>query len=210
MKLTKFYSQSGCIFEKKLEKAYEVCKCYPWYYPQLEKTLQPFCNPANINCFTSIMNNHVISTTETCLELCNKNTYQSYIATEPLKTETVPLMTISPNAPISGWSVINYLYFIRDSLPEQYQRNYAMITLVVEENTYHTYYRDIKTPIADKVALIGGTLGLFTGISLLSLIEVLFWIIKFFGSKLMSGMTKQNSTRSAKKKIRNKNPQPQL
>ena len=38
--------------------------------------------------------------------------------------------------------------------------------------------RDLRVTLADQLASLGGTLGLFTGMSVLSFCEVLFWTLK--------------------------------
>lgn len=38
--------------------------------------------------------------------------------------------------------------------------------------------RDVRATNMDKLSLIGGTLGLFTGFSVISLIELVFWVYK--------------------------------
>jgi len=38
---------------------------------------------------------------------------------------------------------------------------------------------ELRTSIFDQISAIGGTLGLFTGISVITLVEVIYWISKF-------------------------------
>ncbi len=47
------------------------------------------------------------------------------------------------------------------------------------------FKRNLRVTFADQVASLGGTVGLFTGMSILSFCEILFWLFKLvfgFGS----------------------------
>ena len=44
--------------------------------------------------------------------------------------------------------------------------------------TYDEIERDVKNSLEDQLGLLGGTLGLFTGFSILSGVEILFYLVK--------------------------------
>lgn len=52
----------------------------------------------------------------------------------------------------------------------------AFVTIEVSGSTVERTFRDLQFSFTDKVSALGGTIGLFTGMSLLSVIEILFWI----------------------------------
>ena len=45
----------------------------------------------------------------------------------------------------------------------------------------------MRISVFDQIAAIGGSLGLFTGISIITFVEVLYWIIRFFTSMIFGG-----------------------
>ena len=71
LKLTKIYSQSGCIFECQLEEASEFCGCVPWDYPHLrENGFSRICDFWGKNCFDKIMANFTAAATKCTEEIC--------------------------------------------------------------------------------------------------------------------------------------------
>ena len=54
----------------------------------------------------------------------------------------------------------------------------AVVKIRLATETYEESRQRIKMMLADKIASIGGTLGLFTGMSFLSLVEIVYWLSK--------------------------------
>ena len=55
-----------------------------------------------------------------------------------------------------------------------------VIEIFFDTGTYDDIERDVKVTINAQLGLIGGTMGLLTGFSILSGVELLYYIIKFF------------------------------
>ena len=53
--------------------------------------------------------------------------------------------------------------------------------------TYDQIEQDIRVTLEAQVGLIGGTLGLFSGISMLSGVEIIYFMIRFCLAKCKSG-----------------------
>ena len=71
MKLTKIYSQSGCIFECQLEEALEFCGCTPWNYPHLkEEGFSRVCDFWGKKCFDNVMGNFTLASTKCTEDIC--------------------------------------------------------------------------------------------------------------------------------------------
>ena len=71
MKLTKIYSQSGCIFECQLEEALEFCGCTPWNYPHLkEEGFSRVCDFWGKKCFDNVMANFTLAATKCTEDIC--------------------------------------------------------------------------------------------------------------------------------------------
>ena len=62
---------------------------------------------------------------------------------------------------------------------------YAQLKLVqiyFDTATYDEIERDVKVTLEAQLGLIGGTMGLLTGFSILSGVEIIYYVIKFFMS----------------------------
>ena len=44
---------------------------------------------------------------------------------------------------------------------------------------------EIRVNIFDQISAIGGTLGLFTGVSLITFVEVIYWLVRFISITLV-------------------------
>ena len=59
-----------------------------------------------------------------------------------------------------------------------------MIKIYLDTSTFDEIERDVKVTLEAQLGLIGGTMGLFTGFSILSGIEIIYFLLKLFWSKL--------------------------
>ena len=57
-----------------------------------------------------------------------------------------------------------------------------MVQIYFDTATYDEIERDVKITISGQLGLIGGTMGLFTGFSILSGVEIVYHAVKFFMS----------------------------
>ena len=57
-----------------------------------------------------------------------------------------------------------------------------VIQIYFDTATYEEIERDVKVTINAQLALIGGTMGLLTGFSILSGVEIIYYLAKFFMS----------------------------
>ena len=57
-----------------------------------------------------------------------------------------------------------------------------VIQIYFDTATYDEIERDVKVTINAQLGLIGGTMGLLTGFSILSGVEILYYLAKFFMS----------------------------
>ena len=61
-----------------------------------------------------------------------------------------------------------------------------MVQIYFDTATYDEVERDTKVTLESQLGLIGGTMGLLTGFSLLSGVEILYFVCKFFTSLRIS------------------------
>ena len=54
----------------------------------------------------------------------------------------------------------------------------AKITVILKGPTFKKYRRSLRVTFTDRLGSIGGTLGLFSGFSLMAIIELIHWICK--------------------------------
>ena len=55
-----------------------------------------------------------------------------------------------------------------------------MVHIHFDTATFDEIERDVKVTLVDQIGLIGGTCGLFTGFSILSGVEICYYILKYF------------------------------
>jgi len=74
LKFFQRYSQVACLFECRLQRAFEECGCAPWDYPQ---TGPPWsiCNFTGRKCFETNMERAISATSCGCLPTCSSLTY---------------------------------------------------------------------------------------------------------------------------------------
>ena len=63
------------------------------------------------------------------------------------------------------------------------QRNYSefdIFHIYLDTSTYDEIERDIRNSFEDQLGVLGGTMGLFTGFSVLSGVEIIFYLAKLF------------------------------
>ena len=71
-------------------------------------------------------------------------------------------------------------YFYPGTTPEP--PPLQVVEIFFDTATYDEIEQDVKMTTEAQLGLIGGTMGLLTGFSILSAIEILYFLIKFFCS----------------------------
>ena len=59
-----------------------------------------------------------------------------------------------------------------------------LVQIYFDTNTFDVIEKDVKITIEGQLGLIGGTMGLLTGFSIISGVEIIYFIIKFIVSSL--------------------------
>ena len=62
------------------------------------------------------------------------------------------------------------------------EENLQLIQIFFDTATFDEIERDVKVTLEAQLGLIGGTMGLLTGFSILSGVEIIYYAIKFFMS----------------------------
>ena len=75
----------------------------------------------------------------------------------------------------------------------KYESPLYVVHISFATDTYDEVELDVKVTMEAQLGLIGGTLGLLTGFSILSGIEILYFIIKGFLSLVKGGLIKRKA-----------------
>ena len=186
------YTKYGCELECALHHSFAICKCMPWYFPNHFKEMS-ICDMFGSKCFDMVLSDETYykDCSNQCLEACKSTSYAAIPSYLPIDPEEIcPL----PHFQKFFWELYqNQQDFIRfDSMTtgkwknwnsdrpghidfcEDYVKKYvAIVTIETPVDTVIKSKRIARITFNDQLAVVGGTLGLFTGISILSMVEVL-------------------------------------
>ena len=203
LKLLKSYTKIGCEFECAVKKAVSICKCMPWFYTN-NFTDTPICNSFSGHCFEHFVSNE--SNYKNCPNLCKEDCKGIPMT---VVTNYVPINAdelckegsfFKKQLTHSSWQHFafeNYKTLItgdgripdlqasmaNGSLCLQFIHKFVgMVSVESPTSTVTKSAREPRVTFIDQLGTVGGTLGLFTGMSVLSMIEVVFFIVTFFRS----------------------------
>lgn len=146
----KQYSQRNCHLETLANESFRICGCVLYWMPRFNTS--KMCTFSHeFNCVTHVENSfHNTDLTNKCLPACNSITYEADISTSK--------RAINPIEP-EGFKRIKVLVLFKD------QQYYA----ASRSELYG------KMDFIDFTAACGGILNLFMGISILSIIEIIYF-----------------------------------
>ena len=201
--LVKNYTRIGCEFECAAAKAVALCRCMPWYYSN-SFARTPICDSFSAHCFDQIMSNekYYKDCPKKCIEDCkstpmivvtnylpidtkDKCKKGGFFYTHFIQSSKQHFAFENYKALITGDGQIPDLYtsLVNGSLCNYFIGNYvSMVSIESPTDSVTKSERDVRVKFIDQLGTIGGTLGLFTGMSILSIIEVAFFTFQFFAS----------------------------
>ena len=186
------YTRIGCEMECAMEQAISICECIPWYYPNDPNGL-PMCEMFGAFCFDIIMSedSYYRSCKFRCLTDCHETAYIVLPEYFPINEDKACLdysfhgLYFRRNFQrhfafhnyktlVESGSVPDLVTsFSNGSLCKDYIRNYAaLITINSPSSKIILTKRDKAVFFYDKIGTIGGTGGLFVGMSFISFGEV--------------------------------------
>ena len=210
-KLLNNYTRVGCEFECAFKEALKVCQCIPWNFLNDYKEY-PMCDMFSSKCFDLILSDetHYKQCPEECLEDCSATMYTVFPTFVPINVEEVcqatpfkgifkkllgkydyyhhyemimnnQLELIENGTNVKGHGqMMNSTEFCHD-----YVKKYvAYVDVEGSVNSVMKSQRQKRVTFTDQLSMIGGTLGLFSGISILSLCEVAIFILTTIGQKI--------------------------
>ena len=179
------------------------CQCLPWDMIRNDTIYDyELCDYGGNKCFWEKMQyakyNEEMDRKCFCLADCENVKYSHFATLKPNEMKdcsyTIPYelgsfkalvisKMLTPMKNISSWSKLeeSLLKDYCKSLGEKITTNdLAVLDIRLEGPTYMTLKRSLKVTFADKLGSIGGTLGLFSGFSLLAIMELIHWIFRIF------------------------------
>ena len=198
--LLKEYSQKGCELECAVKKATSFCQCLPWQYPNNFTSL-PICDMFGGYCFDQIMSNIIYykMCKSNCLEDCQHTSLAIWHSTIPLETQDIckngayfdiffnenfqKLFAFdSYKMLLQKQSTLDLATSLSNgSLCTMYIKKYvAFVSIESPTKSVTNSHLDQRKFFIDKVATIGGTLGVCAGMSVLSMVEVLVFVYIVF------------------------------
>ena len=67
---------------------------------------------------------------------------------------------------------------------DRLNKEHAVLHIVIKEPTFLKIVQNIRVGFADKLGIAGGTIGLFTGLSLISVVETGYWITRWLMERM--------------------------
>ncbi|XP_053669881.1 pickpocket protein 28 [Anopheles nili] len=158
------YSRNNCELECEAKLILENCGCVLYYLPKLYEDTK-ICSRANARCYEQIRNSIALTANTslscTCLPGCFEISYIPDVTTAELQVGQFGIRE----------SLLNN---VKD---EQYaSKNLALIYVFVKDTYYRSFTKGELVGFTDFLSNVGGLLGLFLGFSIISLIEVIYFI----------------------------------
>ena len=192
------YTRLGCETDCAIQKAISICKCLPWQYPN-NFTTWPLCDMFQSHCFEEVMSveNNYLGCKFRCLKDCQETEYIVLPAVYPINY----LEACHPTSFLykhfqhnlkKHFAFLNYKILVKDgiippdmsyglsngTLCREYFENYvAFVTVDGPTSAVILTERDKSFFFYDVLSTLGGHFGLFAGMSLLGIAEVVILLI---------------------------------
>ena len=183
----------------------EQCMCYPWNMPKPKGLQLPLCTYFGNECISKKVSNKTYKMESCdCLPSCSDINYKYVIDSirkfTPDEVESLCLTSKPHDAVVwNGEKAIFNITRMADvsktigdhsweKCHDYVMRGYARVTVKMADSTYLRRSQSIPMSFLDKLGVIGGTIGILTGFSFISLFELGHWVvitlIKFFKSSV--------------------------
>ena len=179
--------------------------CYPWHMPKPEGLKLPLCTYFGNECITQKIANVTYKMRSChCLPSCSEITYK-YVIDSVRKFSPDEIKSLCGggkphySAVLSGeearFNVTKManvskvlIYHSEEKCYDYVGKGYARVTVKMAGSSYLRRSQSIAMSFSDKLGVIGGTIGLFSGFSFVALFEFCFWfgitLFKFFKSSV--------------------------
>ena len=183
------FDQTKCAMDVIMNHAYAKCGCIPWYYMAENFEANKTCDTFGSFCFedacSNFMSNNEISP-NTCPQPCKSTKYSVSLRGQNLIRDL--------NVELYGGQVQDYINsdtksillerVINDQLEDKFKlKQLSILDINFEDPQVLVITKDAKATLADKVANIGGTFGLFLGLSFFAIAEFIIDHVSMFLGK---------------------------
>ena len=161
----KIYSKNNCEMECSSKTTEEACGCTLYYMPRKFTNGSKICNRKKANCYEKVLYNIASSMVEEyscnyCLPACFEINYGREISSSKLGTgDFITAEAIKKRGDA---------HYIRDNL--------AIIHIFFIDNAYGGFTKSELIGFTEFLSNTGGLLGLFMGFSVISLIEIIYFL----------------------------------
>ena len=188
--------------ECRIKKVSSVCHCLPWFIPRTSENDPQFCGKVGLQCFTKELEKTFKMskiTCEHCKDDCQMNHWYSSLERQPFqKVENREKKLF--HRPTSSGYLSKYLIDPDNVFTDEFSRNLTMFTYGIRSKEHFAEERfrrdisicnfffdtpliteikqEVKTTIFDMISAVGGTIALFTGVSVITLVELGWWMWK--------------------------------
>ena len=188
------YSRMDCLTKNVFQEAWKACHCTPWTMGELINDYGGYCNVTGAICFRDFTSKAQESIGDgTCPKMCSYkqykmlsldnvrfdrfvygNEYVEYLINNPTKQLLDELQH-----PSSGDVKFNS----REVYIRKNGEAFSMVQFFFHDPQMTVITKDAKVTLPDMVSNIGGTIGIFLGLSTLSVLDILIEFFNFIKIK---------------------------
>ena len=81
------------------------------------------------------------------------------------------------------------------------ERDVSIVSVQLAADTYTRNTRSLRATPGDKIGTLGGTLGLFTGMSVISIIEAVYWLSTALVRAVVYGVRRKVAVPRRRKRV---------
>ena len=206
------YSRMDCLTKHIFQEAWNVCHCTPWTMGELINDTADYCNITGAICFRKItLETQGNIGDATCPKMCTFKQFKmqtpDHVRFDAFEygQEYIDYLIENPRIQLLGgfqnltyWKDFIFYYDEKDLYPRENGQAFSMVQFFFHDPHMTVITKDAKVTLADMVSNIGGTIGIFLGISMLSILEILIEFSKFIKRKFPDWVKK--SKQHCKKK----------
>jgi hypothetical protein len=168
------------------------CNCYPWYLTQIPRDNLTICDAFGMRCYKEFVldaKKDDMFMTE-CLPACISTKYSSYLYGQrgsDSRSKTDPLrQNITTYFETGIDSIVNRL-LINASVESYEKLGWSLISIIninFEDPEATVVTKDAKVTFSDMLGTIGGTFGIFLGLSIVGLVDMFLEMYEWFQSMI--------------------------
>ena len=193
----KNYSRINCLTKHAVQTAWKTCQCTPWTMGDLINNTKGYCNVTGSICFR----NSILKAQEspnigedTCPKMCSYKQYKmltpDHVRFDPFKAgpDYLDFLINNPRnqlleelhtpLPDDMGNLRNKQWYIKKN-----SEAFSIVQVYFQDPQMTVIEKDAKVTVPDMVSNIGGTIGIFLGLSFLSLLDLFIEFSSFIKKK---------------------------